>query len=198
MAITGTVPEPRRLSSFGALSNRCADVGFSLVNRSAARNWRLRCGFRPGGFNAFLHGGGNARPPLGKVIWSLRESDLASCESLYESIHGHTRTNEIRDALTTGAPIVALRDGRLRAYMMAPRIWLANFGVAETEEDMQALLLGASWIAKQSISFLIPLRRAGLFRWCLTQGFRAIRPMTLMTIGEYCEPRGSYIPSVLY
>jgi site-specific recombinase XerD len=33
MEITATVPEPRQLSSFGASSNRCADVGFSLVNR---------------------------------------------------------------------------------------------------------------------------------------------------------------------
>ena len=79
-----------------------------------------------------------------------------------------------------------------------PRSWLANHGVAETEEDMQVLLLGAARMARQPISFLMPIRRAALFRWCLTQGFRAIRPMTLMTIGEYREPQGSYFPSVLY
>ena len=53
-------------------------------------------------------------------------------------------------------------------------------------------------MVKQPISFLMPIRRTVLFRWCLTQGFRAIRPMTLMTIGEYGEPEGSYFPSVLY
>jgi hypothetical protein len=44
----------------------------------------------------------------------------------------------------------------------------------------------------------MPARRAALFRWCLTQGYRATRPMTLMTIGEYREPQGSYFPSFLY
>ena len=101
-------------------------------------------------------------------------------------------------AASVKTPIVAFRDGRLRAYMAAPTNWLANHGVAEGEEDMQALLLGAARMAKQPISFLMPIRCAALFRWCLTQGFRAIRPMTLMTIGEYCEPQGSYFPSVLY
>jgi hypothetical protein len=52
------------------------------------------------------------------------------------------------------------------------------------------------WQDSQSRSLCI--RRAALFRWCLTQCFRAIRPMALMTIGEYREPRGSYFPSVLY
>jgi len=145
-----------------------------------------------------LSGAPPSAPSSDWEIRSLTASDMAGCEALHESIHGYPRTNELRDALATGAPIVTLRDGRVRAYMATPTIWLANHGVAETEEDMQALLLGAARLAKQPISFLMPARRAGLFRWCLTQGFRAIRPMTLMTIGEYREPRGNYFPSVLY
>jgi hypothetical protein len=46
MAITATVPEPRQLSSFGA-------VAFSLVNRSTARDSRLRCVSSPVAFHAF-------------------------------------------------------------------------------------------------------------------------------------------------
>jgi hypothetical protein len=69
----------------------------------------------------------------------MMQSDIARCESLHETAHGYTRANELRDALATGTPIVAQRDGRVRAYMAAPTIWLANHGVAETEEDMQAL-----------------------------------------------------------
>ena len=145
-----------------------------------------------------LSGAPRTAPPAQWEIRPLTVSDMAGCESLHESVHGYTRTNELRDTLATGTPIVALRDGRLRAYMAAPTIWLANHGVAETEEDMQALLLGAPRIAKQPISFLMPARRAALFRWCLAQGYRAMRPMTLMTIGEYREPQGSYFPSVLY
>jgi GNAT superfamily N-acetyltransferase len=145
-----------------------------------------------------LSGSPQSAPPSGWEIRLLRASDVAGCEELHERVHGYPRTNELRDTLATGAPIVALRDGRVRAYMAAPTIWLGNHGVAETEDDMQALLLGAPRIAKQPISFLMPARRAALFRWCLTQGFRATRPMTLMTIGEYREPQGSYFTSVLY
>ena len=140
----------------------------------------------------------SSAPPQDWEIRSLMESDLAGCEALHESVHGYRRTNELRDAIATGASIVALRDGRVRAYMATPTVWLANHGVAEAEEDMQALLLGAARLVEQPISFLLPARRAALFRWCLTQGFRAIRPMTLMTTGEYREPHGSYIPSILY
>jgi predicted N-acetyltransferase YhbS len=145
-----------------------------------------------------LSGAPQAAPPSHWEIRPLTASDLGGCERLHESVHGYSRTNELRDALATATPIVALREGRVRAYMTAPAVWLANHGVAETEEDMQALLLGAPGIAQQPISFLMPARRAALFRWCLTQGYRAIRPMTLMTIGEYREPQGSYFPSVLY
>lgn len=145
-----------------------------------------------------LSGAPSSAPPSDWEIRPLTASDLEGCEALHQSIHGHPRTNELRDAIATGASIVALREGRVRAYMATPTVWLANHGVAEAEEDMRALLLGASRLVKQPISFLIPARRTELFRWCLRQGFRAIRPMTLMTIGEYREPDGSYIPSVLY
>ena len=145
-----------------------------------------------------LSGAPQAAPPSHWEIRPLTAADLAGCERLHESVHGHTRTNELRDALAMATPIVALREGRARAYMTAPANWLANHGVAETEEDMQALLLGAPRLTEQPISFLMPARRAALFRWCLTQGYRAVRPMTLMTIGEYREPQGSFIPSVLY
>jgi ribosomal protein S18 acetylase RimI-like enzyme len=155
------------------------------------------------GFNAqetlvVLSGTPVSEPPPSWQIRSLTASDIVGCENLHKNVHGYTRTNELRDALAMGAPVVALRDGRVRAYMAAPAIWLANHGVAETEEDMQALLLGASRVTNQPISFLMPIRRAALFRWCLAQGLRAIRPMTLMTMGEYHEPQGSYFPSVLY
>lgn len=50
----------------------------------------------------------------------------------------------------------------------------------------------------QSISFLLPTRQTPLFRWCLQQGMRAIKPSTLMSTGKYEEPRGCFLPSVGY
>jgi hypothetical protein len=128
----------------------------------------------------------------------MTESDVPQCEKLHENVHGHSRTNELREAILTTAPIVALRGGLVRAYMAAPANWLANHGVSETEQDMRALLLGAAQIVEGALSCLIPVRRATFFRWCLEQRFRSVNLMTLMTIGDYQEPKGGYFPSVLY
>ena len=47
-------------------------------------------------------------------------------------------------------------------------------------------------------AFLIPIRDAGLHRWCLDEGLEAVKPMTLMARGTYSEPRGAWLPSVAY
>ncbi len=86
----------------------------------------------------------------------------------------------------------------MTGYLTAPTFWIANHGVAETEDDMKALILGAGAAVAEPLSFLLPIRQAGLFRWCLSEGLKAAKPMTLMTIGEYQKPKGSYIPSVFY
>ena len=145
-----------------------------------------------------LEGAPTTAPLPAWDVRPLTEADVAGCEKLHERVHGYPRTNELRDALATGGPVGALKEGRLRAYLAAPTMWQANHGVGEAAEDMQAVILGAARIAKAPLSFLIPVRQASHFRWCLAQGFRATRPMTLMTIGEYREPLGTYSPSVLY
>jgi hypothetical protein len=37
-----------------------------------------------------------------------------------------------------------------------------------------------------------------LFRWCLREGLRVAKPMTLLAMGEYHEPRGAWLPSAFY
>ena len=46
--------------------------------------------------------------------------------------------------------------------------------------------------------FLLPTRNSELFRWCLAQGLRVVQPMTLMSLGLYNEPKGAFLPSILY
>lgn len=41
-------------------------------------------------------------------------------------------------------------------------------------------------------------RQTALFRWLLKNGMRVVKPVTLMSMGEYHEPRGCYLPSVGY
>ena len=50
----------------------------------------------------------------------------------------------------------------------------------------------------QPISFLLPTRQTNLFRLFLKKDLRVIKPLTLMAMGEYHEPRRCYLPSVGY
>ena len=137
-------------------------------------------------------------PPAGSVVRAMTEADLDACDALCLKVHGISRRHELTDALRLFTPMVAERPGRLVAYMTAPNFWIVNHGVAETSEDMQALIAGASAVNPAGLSFLLPTRQAELFRWCLCQGMKAVKPMTLMTIGKYQVPAGAYMPSVFY
>lgn len=127
----------------------------------------------------------------------IREDDYESCAELCRSVHGFDRINELKHSPPMPHPFVALRDGRITGYISTPQFWAINHAVAETERDMQALLLGAGNQCEQ-LSFILPTRQAELFRWLLKQGMKVIKPMTLMSMGEYHEPRGCYLPSVGY
>jgi GNAT superfamily N-acetyltransferase len=130
-------------------------------------------------------------------VRALEEGDLDECEALCKKVHGFERTNELRDSIQAFKPFVAVRNGRVTAYASSVVFWPMNHGVAESEEDMQALLGGAAAAVNEPIAFLVPLR-SGLFRRSLEAGLRLVKPMNLMALGEYQEPRGSWFPSVLY
>jgi GNAT superfamily N-acetyltransferase len=147
---------------------------------------------------AVISGKPSSRPADEVEVRMLEEDDLDECEALCKGVHGFERTNELRDAIRALKPFVAVRDGRITAYASSVVFWPMNHGVAESEEDMQALLLGAAAaVNDEPIAFLVPLR-SGLFRWSLGAGLRLVKPMNLMALGEYQEPRGSWFPNVLY
>ena len=135
--------------------------------------------------------------PAGMQVRPLQEDDLDACEALCNKVHGYERTNELRDAMQAFAPFVAVRDGRIVAYASAVSFWPMNHGVAESDDDMKGLLLGAAAAIEEPLAFLVPLR-SGLFRSCLEEGLRLVKPMNLMALGDYQEPQGGWIPSVLY
>lgn len=138
------------------------------------------------------------KPIPGAVVRPLSERNLRACGELYARIHGFSRSGELAAALTSFAPMVVERDGRITGYLAAPTFWIANHSVAETEDDMRALILGAGAAAAEPLSFLLPSRQARLLRWCLDNGLRAVKPMTIMSMGEYRTPHGDFTPSVFY
>ena len=145
-----------------------------------------------------IEGRPTAGTPDAYEVRPLRDEDLGACEELCKRVHGFERTNELKATPPMLTPVVALRGGRVAAYASGPTFWAMNHAVAETEEDMQALLAGAAGSSEAPLSFILPTRQAGLFRWCLGSGLRVVKPMNLMSTGAYQEPRGCYLPSVGY
>jgi GNAT superfamily N-acetyltransferase len=157
-------------------------------------------GFDPREPIALLDGPVSAQAPPGYHVRPARRDDLAACAALSLRVHGYERTNELADAIDSTAlsPFVAIRDGRVTAYATTLAFFPAAHAVAESDESMQALIAGTAAATGAPAAFLLPVRQAELFRWCLDAGLRVVKPMTYMTVGEYREPRGSWIPSVLY
>jgi predicted N-acetyltransferase YhbS len=133
----------------------------------------------------------------GVDVRPMEEGDLGECGALCERVHGFERTNGLRDSVRARTAFVAVRDRRIAAYASSVTSWTAAHGVAGSEADMTALLQGAAAAVREPLAFLVPLR-SGLFRWSLREGLHVAKPMNLMALGEYREPRGSWFPSVLY
>jgi len=147
---------------------------------------------------ALVAGKPKTPPPRGVDVRPLRHRDLEACSALCERVHGFPRASEMRDAVDHFSPMVAIRHGRICAYATTLTQWQVAHAVAETEEDLQGLILAAGATTAEPLSFLVPTRRATFFRWCLREGFRIVKPMTLMALGAYREPKGAFLPSVAY
>ncbi|HJQ84021.1 MAG TPA: GNAT family N-acetyltransferase [Candidatus Binatia bacterium] len=130
----------------------------------------------------------------GHDVRAGRPADLDACDALCRRVHGHDRHGEVRDALAAGQVSVVEHDGRLTGYTTG----VAFFGhtVGETNEDVKALVGAATAFAGPG--FLLPTRNSTLLRWCLERGLRIVQPMTLMARGLYNEPRGAFLPSIMY
>jgi predicted N-acetyltransferase YhbS len=133
----------------------------------------------------------------GVDVRPIHRDDLAACADLCRRVHGLDRTNSLAEGLDHFSGHVALRDGRIVAYCSALSVWPVAHGVAETEQDMRALISGAASSEPTPLSFLVPTR-AELFGWCIEEGLRVVKSMNLMAVGAYQEPRGAGVPSVLY
>ena len=121
-------------------------------------------------------------------------ADLAACNALCQRIHGHHRGGELGDAIKAGTARVVEQHGEITGY--ATDIGFFAHAVAENNQALKALIGAARGFSGDG--FLLPTGNGELFRWCLKNGFRLVHQMTLMTIGLYNEPRGAYLPSVLY
>ncbi len=138
-------------------------------------------------------------PPLGIKIdgYKVREmaaADIEGSDELAFRVHGHTRHNEVADAVQRGMAKVVEHDGRITGYTTS--VGFFGHTVGESNNDIKALIGAAEEFAGPGL--LLPTRNSELLRWCLTNGLKIVQPMTLMSRGLYQEPRGAFLPSVLY
>src|SRR5215217_3893607 len=89
---------------------------------------------------------------------------------------------------------VVVHQGCVTGY--ATGIGFRDHAVAETNRDLIALIAAAP--EYPGPGFLLPTRNHQVLCWCLDHGLRLVIQMTLMSIGLYYEPQGSYLTSILY
>lgn len=130
----------------------------------------------------------------GHYVRLATKDDIDECNDLCERIHGFERQVEMIDAINQGSATVVEREGRITGYTNG--IGFLGYAVGENNDDLKALIGAAKEFAGPG--FLLPTRNSELMRWCLRQGLRVVMPMTLMSSGLYNEPRGAFLPSVIY
>jgi predicted N-acetyltransferase YhbS len=130
----------------------------------------------------------------GYAVRSAAEPDLDACNALCRRVFGHDRNGEVVEAIAQRSAKVVERQGRISGY--ATGIGHFVHSVAETNDDLAALIGAAEEFSGPG--FLVPLRNTDLLRWCLQHNLRVVYMGNLMTIGLYQEPRGVFLPSILY
>jgi len=183
-----------------AVMDRARERGFpgtrllqaTFHNRSLSLYTKM--GFDPRELMVVMHGTPINRATEGCVVRPATEADIDAASRVCESVHGHTRAGELRDGIAQGTAVVVERHKQIRGY--ASGFGYFAHAVGESNLDLTALIASASELSPPGI--IVPARNGDLFRWCLANGLRVVQPMTLMTIGLYNEPRGAYLPSVLY
>lgn len=130
----------------------------------------------------------------GYSVRKMTSDDRAGADALCLRVHGHTRAGEVAGAIEQGSAMAVEHDGRITGYSTV----LGFFGhtVGESNEDLKALIGAAETFPGPG--FLLPTRNSELMRWCFENGLKIVQPLTLMSRGVYQEPRGAFLPSILF
>ena len=114
-----------------------------------------------------MRGTPRSRPSPDFSVRPMTQDDVSACMALCMNVHGTERSSELRNAIQLFTPFVVERGSRVTGYLSAATFWIMNHGVAETEQDMEALIMGAASMSSEPVSFLLPSRQASFFRLVL-------------------------------
>ena len=131
------------------------------------------------------------------TVRPVTPDDLPVIEEMSRGIYRANRRGEVGSNIGGPfQPFARERNGRIVGYYT---LGMLGHGVAETEDDMFALLREVARQAPPDARrCLLPIREGSLYRRCLEAGFRNVKVMNLMALGPYEEPEGVWLPSVLY
>ena len=141
-----------------------------------------------------MQGTPHERTVPGCNVRPAHAEDLPACNALSFRVHGFDRSAELSHGIQQGTASVVERAGRITGY--SSHLGFFGHTTAESNLDLQGLIAAAGSFAGPGI--LVLSRNSELFRWCLGNGLRVIQPLTLMSMGLYNEPKGSFLPSVLF
>ncbi len=180
----------RRSDDRGFLSIRLLQAAYH--SRSLALYTKL-------GFNTVEAISNMQGKPLGiKIdgydVRPMTDGDVDAADAVCRSVHGHTRRNEIAGAVPVGSAMVVEHHGRVSGYTTGINFF--GHSACETNEDLKALISAATEFGGPG--FLLPTRNSEMVRWCLSHGLRIVQPLTLMSRGMYQEPRGAFMPAILF
>ena len=139
--------------------------------------------------------------PMGKSsldastqVRPANREDIAECNRLCETVHGFSREFELVQAIQEGVATVVERAGRLSGYSAG--VGIRGYAVAESTDDLKAMISFAPRFLGPG--FFVPIRNGELLRWLLSAGLKIGWPANLMTLGEYREPQGAFLPAIAY
>ncbi len=133
-----------------------------------------------------------------ETVRPLVEADLDAVEEISQRVYKVSRRNEVAGFVQGGPfrPFVRERSGGITGYII---LGMGGHGVAETEDDMVALVAQAArQIPADFHRVLCPLTEGVLYRKLLAAGCRNVKVLNLMALGPYEEPDGIWLPSILY
>jgi hypothetical protein len=141
-----------------------------------------------------LHGGRVRQAVAGYAVRPATGADVDACCDLCRRVHGLDRRGELLGAVSRGVARVVEHGGRVAGYVT--ELGFMGHAVALDNPGLMALIGAAESIAGSGL--LLPSRNGEVFRWCLAHRLRVVQPMTLMSLGLYNEPRGAFLPSILF
>ena len=124
----------------------------------------------------------------------MTPADVEAADALSFRVHGHDRHADLSLAVEQGSATLVEHDGRITGY--STLVGFFGHTVGESNDDIKALIGAAE--SFPGPGFLLPTRNAELLRWTLTNGLRIVQPLTLMSRGMYQDPKGAFLPSILY